>query len=168
MENLKKDIINYYDLSEKFDQVYLEDSFVEKVIEESHQIQFLMELVIRKNHPKYRPPKPDEFAFFLKGKITFPNVKHAMWYEKDFKPSVDAEGLVDIGNIDTFFYTPNGTYLDYKRQDIDEQPSLPKGFTYLAGERRPVPQGYYYLSGEWGAIAIQSDPPMLEIYDEQS
>lgn len=101
--------INYFELSKDFSEIYLEDSYVLGVNENTNSIEFLMDLVLRENHPMYNPPKTNEQYCFKKGKIIFPKIKNVTWKEKLFMPSKDADGEIDYGNIDSFVFE-NGKY----------------------------------------------------------
>lgn len=92
---------NYYEWKE-FEHTYLEDSYVLNINESNHKIIFYIEIVLTENHPLYTVPNKDEKYCYKNGKIVFENIKNIEWLNKNNKPSIDAAGEEDYGNIDCF------------------------------------------------------------------
>jgi hypothetical protein len=102
--------VPYYELP-GLEAVYLEDSFVTRLIESDREISFLLDLVLRESHPRYSPPKSDERYCFRPAKLTFANPRRVTWERKDLdRPGIDASGEIDYGNIDWMYALDRGTY----------------------------------------------------------
>ena len=99
----------YYELP-GFDQVYFEDSFVTGVIETGAELSFLLDLVLREGHPSYSPPKPREQYCYRQAKLMFAHPTLVRWETRDFRPTTDANGEVDYGNIDAIQALDDGSY----------------------------------------------------------
>ena len=95
---------NYYDL-DSFKDVYLEDSFVLEIQESDDEVIFIVEAVLTENHPLYTQPKVNEQYCYKKAKITFKDCKSINWGKKSIRPSTDAGGNIDYGNIDSFVFS---------------------------------------------------------------
>jgi hypothetical protein len=95
-----------------FENIYLEDSYVLGIDESQDSIVFSIEAVLCENHPLYSEPLKNEQYCYRNGKIIFTGLKSVTWIEKTFRPSTDATGEIDYGNIDAFKLTPNGYYLE--------------------------------------------------------
>ena len=100
--------IDYGDF-EGFEDVYLEDSYVLNISESSGMVEFEIEVVLREGHSQYSPPKSGEQYCYRRASIVFPSLKKADWQDRSFVPSVDKDGEVDYGNIDSF-YLENDVY----------------------------------------------------------
>lgn len=101
--------LNYYELTTDLSEVYLEDSWVVEISEKDNTIDFRMEFVLTDKHRNYEAPKDGEQYCYKHGKLNFPNASEITWVQKNFKASMDAEGRVDYGNIDSFTFN-NGKY----------------------------------------------------------
>ena len=99
----------YYELP-RFDQVYLEDSFVTGLIENGAELSFLLDLILREGHPRYSPPKPHEQYCYRRAKLMFVRPTLVRWETRDFRPTTDASGEVDYGNIDAMQVLDDGSY----------------------------------------------------------
>lgn len=99
----------YYELP-GFDQVYFEDSFVTGLIETGAELSFLLDLVLREGHPRYSPPKPDEQYCWRPAKLMFARPTLMRWEKREFRPTTDASGEVDYGNIDAMQILEDGSY----------------------------------------------------------
>ena len=95
--------LDYYSI-EEFENIYLEDSYVLQIRTNSNSAEFLLEVVLTENHPLYNPPKQNEQYCYKKAELSFPTVTEIIWVEVNIIPSKDANGEVDFGNIDLFFY----------------------------------------------------------------
>lgn len=87
-----------------FENIFLEDSYVLKIRTSKSLAEFLVEIVLTKNHPMYSKPTPKEHYCYKKGIISFPKIENIVWVEVNMFPSIDANNEVDFGNIDSFFY----------------------------------------------------------------
>lgn len=92
-----------------FDQVYLEDSFVLGIETTQHSAELMLEVVLRERHPLYQHPKAGEQYSYRRGSIRFPGAVDVRWIRASIRPSVDAAGDVDFGNIDAL-YRESGKY----------------------------------------------------------
>lgn len=101
--------VPYYELP-GLDQVYFEDSFVTGLIESDAEILFLLDLVLRENHPRYEPPRANEQYCFRPAKLTFAKPRRVVWEEKNFRPTTDAGGAIDYGNLDWMEAIGEDTY----------------------------------------------------------
>lgn len=105
-----KNEIQYYNIPD-LQNIYLEDSFVLKVIENKSQLIFYMDVVLTEEHSFYSLPKNDEPYCYKKAELLFSNCYKIDWIKKAFTPSIDANGEIDFGNIDTFTYANNNYHL---------------------------------------------------------
>ncbi len=94
--------IPYHEAYDLLRNVYLEDSYVLDIVEESDSIVFEMELVLRKGHSLYHLPKPSEKYCYKKGALRFLSCSSKKLELSNQRPSVDASGETDLGNIDWF------------------------------------------------------------------
>jgi hypothetical protein len=93
-----------------FDQVYFEDSFVNGLIEAGDELSFLLDLVLREGHPRYSPPKAGEQYCYRQVKLMVAQPTLVRWERRDFRPTTDAAGEVDYGNIDAMQELNDGSY----------------------------------------------------------
>jgi hypothetical protein len=115
------------------EHVFLEDSYVVALLEESTRIVFILDVVLTEQHPLYKAPSADAQYCYRRALLTFPHLHSAVWSEKRVQPFVDAAGAIDYGNIDSFY----------------------------------AAQGWYHLEGDWGIVDIHSQPPLLQIQDDE-
>ncbi len=100
-----------YECDPRFDGYYLEDSYVLAVDEsDPSRLAFSLLLVLTPKHPQYSVPKPREQYCYRNGALTFEGVSAISWAERTFRPSRDAAGEVDYGNIDAFELEAGGRY----------------------------------------------------------
>lgn len=95
--------LDYYNI-EELENVYLEDSYVLRIKTDSNSAEFRLSVVLTENHPLYNPPKQDEYYCCKKAVLSFPAATEIIWVEVNIDPAIDANGEVDFGNIDSFFY----------------------------------------------------------------
>lgn len=95
----------------EFDQIYLEDSYVLELIENTTKIEFKLNLVLRENHRNYTAPKEGEQYCYKQGSIVFKNPAKVTWIKKEFRPTKDPDGEIDFGNIDYFIHKQNKYFL---------------------------------------------------------
>ena len=80
--------------------VYLEDSFVIEIAEESDTVKFKVDAVLAKNHPMYREPKHGEQYCYADGWLVFAGASRIDWVRRCEQRFTDAAGDEDRGNID--------------------------------------------------------------------
>jgi hypothetical protein len=102
---------NYYEW-EGFENIYFEDSFVLGIDELPNKIIFTVNAALLEKHQLYTPPNPKEYHCCKKIRIIFSGLKKINWNDKDMRPSIDAAGVIDYGNIDTFQHKQEGYYLE--------------------------------------------------------
>lgn len=95
--------INYYELP-GLENIYLEDSYVLDIQISNTSAQFLLDLVITKNHPKYKHPSPKEQYCYKKSWLQFNQLKEFNWIKKIMYPYRDANEEIDYGNIDALIF----------------------------------------------------------------
>ncbi|KEI43746.1 hypothetical protein [Saccharopolyspora rectivirgula] len=91
--------MNYFELPE-FAGIYLEDSYVLGITEESGVLEFSVDFVLTESHPRYRPPRPGEQNCYVTGALTFEAGAKVEWIERTGQVYTDAAGEEDLGNID--------------------------------------------------------------------
>ena len=99
---------SYYTLKD-FANVYLEDSFVLKILETESEVIFMLDIVLTENHHLYAAPKTNEQYCYREGRIIFKKSKPIRWLVKSNRPYSDASDTEDYGNID-FFNFSNDEY----------------------------------------------------------
>jgi len=82
--------------------LFLEDSYVLGVREDTSDLCFELEAVLTEDHPRWSPPKPGEQYAYLRVDLVFPNPRRVEWLERTMRPIPDPSGIVDYGNIDSF------------------------------------------------------------------
>ena len=93
--------------------IYLEDSYVLEIIEQSDKILFKIDFVLCESHPFYKAPKINERYCYHLGEIVFAELEKISWIEKNTENySYDANNEKDLGNIDSFFYEGNKYFLE--------------------------------------------------------
>jgi hypothetical protein len=98
----------YTDLPDLAD-VYLEDSFVLEVRESSDSVALRLDLVLTQDHPRYRDPLPGEQYCYVPATLTFATASKIDWIDRSSAQFRDANGEVDMGNID-FFQVEEGAF----------------------------------------------------------
>lgn len=101
----------YHEQIECLRHIYLEDSFVLGLIEDQNSIEFELEAVLTPEHPSYLPPKPNEQHCYKKLVLSLRNCSNVNWIKKSLRPSTDANGDIDYGNIDHFSVTNDRLHL---------------------------------------------------------
>jgi len=104
----------YWQLS-GFEEVYLEDSYVLGIDRSSCEIQFELEVVLREAHPLYEEPPGNVRYCYNNAVLIFKNVTCIEKFDMEGMSknmSVDPDGSVDFGHIDTFeILNENAYYL---------------------------------------------------------
>jgi hypothetical protein len=89
--------------------VYLEDSHVLGIYEQSSEIRFELEAVLTPESPDYHDPYPGEQYCYARGDLIFREISRAEWFSRSFRSYTDASGEEDLGNIDVLT-NENGIY----------------------------------------------------------
>ncbi len=95
---------------ELFKGIDLNDSFVLFWKVQPRELRFDLELSIWPSSEYYVKPKEGEYTCYRKAHLTFHNCEeiNGILDISQVKPSTDANGEVDYGNIDTLVKTDNG------------------------------------------------------------
>ena len=99
-----------YDQVPGLGSVYFEDSFVLGIEEAPDCLSFELDLVLRESHALYRPPGPDQQYCYRRARLDFPRLRRVCWNRREIKPTLDASGSKDYGNIDAFTEHPDGVF----------------------------------------------------------
>ena len=91
-----------YDSLPGFEHVYLEDSYVLAILASLAYLRFDMDVVLCPGHPAYSAPRDGEQYCYRNGRLEFEGIQSVEWIELRIRPSIDASGDVDFGNIDLF------------------------------------------------------------------
>jgi len=91
-----------YDEQACLTEIYLEDSYVLAIEEGESTLVFAMDLVLLESHPFYKKPSAGERYCYRRAEILFRETECVSWQKRNDLVSVDADGEVDLGNIDTF------------------------------------------------------------------
>jgi hypothetical protein len=116
----KIDKNNFRDYSELnlFQDIYLEDSYVLKIIYTGSEILFMMDFVLKENHPQYQTPKNGEKYYYKNGVLIFNDIKIFEFCLRNVV-SIDLDGAVDIGNIDFLIWSGERYILTGDWGDLD-------------------------------------------------
>jgi hypothetical protein len=79
--------------------VYLEDSYVQGIVEMGGDLTFVLLAVLCEEHPSYEPPPQNEQHCYRMATLVFPRVRAIRWVLRSQRKFRDAEGAVDLGNI---------------------------------------------------------------------
>lgn len=93
------------------ENLYFEDSFVLEINSDPTKVEFLVETVLKENHPNYSPPKPREQYCYKNLNLLFSDAKEIIWIERSKNFYTDANNEIDYGNIDVFYQKQNYFYL---------------------------------------------------------
>ncbi len=113
-----------YQTLAQLSDVYLEDSFVLAISEQDANIDFVLEVALKEQHPMPAAPAANEQHCYRRGLLRFPNVHRAHWSARTVVPARDANGEVDYGNIDAFVQEDRSYRLsgDWGAVDIRSDP----------------------------------------------
>ncbi len=87
-----------------FENVYLEDSWVLAVTAGPDEFRLRLDMVLTEQHPRWTPPKPDEVYCYTSASVVFSEPRSVEWTRLPGRPSTDATGETDWGNIDSFVW----------------------------------------------------------------
>ncbi len=102
--NTNTEKMKYWSLS-GFEEVYLEDSYVLDINKSESEIRISLELVLREAHPFYEEPSDNERYCYTNAVLIFSNVSSIEKFDMagmSKNISIDPDGSVDFGHIDTF------------------------------------------------------------------
>jgi hypothetical protein len=86
--------------------VYLEASYV-TAIHEAANVVFELDAVVTPDRPEYRQPRPGEQYCYAAATQTFHQPSKVDRVRRSMVRSIDADGLMDLGNIDTLTQSGN-------------------------------------------------------------
>jgi len=92
----------YHEQIECLRHICLEEPFVLGLIEGQNSIEFELEAVLTPEHPSYHPPKPNAQHCYKKFVLRLDGCSSVNWIRKSLRPTIDANGEVDFGNMDHF------------------------------------------------------------------
>jgi hypothetical protein len=92
-------VSDYFETIPALRDIYLEDSYVLAIHESEGELRIDLDAVLTENHPQWTPPKPDEHYCFRRIRLIFERPRRVEWIRKDMRPSRDATGEIDYGNI---------------------------------------------------------------------
>ena len=87
---------------EELGEIDLPDSYLLGWTITPNSVEFQLDVVLCKNHPKYTKPQPDEWACFHRGRLLFQGVQSLIGLSDQsiVSPFTDAAGEHDYGHID--------------------------------------------------------------------
>ena len=118
---------NNYSKIPALEYLYFEDSYVLGISSTEDTIEFKMEFVLLQDHPMYFDPLPGEQYCYKRGGLKFANVRNVREFLRTNVRTIDANGEVDFGNIDSFV-SQNQRYVlegEWGKLDIEsDEPSV--------------------------------------------
>ena len=116
-------MVPYNELS-GFKNVYLEDSYVLDIRISPRLVDFSLLVVLTEQHTLYTTPSATEQYCYRKAMLQFTNVELVTWMMKSLVPYTDAEGQIDYGNIDEFFFDGKCYHLsgDWGKLNVTSSP----------------------------------------------
>ncbi|HET6424385.1 hypothetical protein [Nocardia aurea] len=94
---MTRDYTDFPELS----HLYLEDSYVLKIVEGPTELRFFLEAVLTPGSPDYHDPKQGEQYCYQNGELIFLDVRSVKWVARSMHEYRDATGSEDLGNIDS-------------------------------------------------------------------
>ncbi|MDC7674568.1 hypothetical protein [Asticcacaulis machinosus] len=104
----------YHEAIKALEHVYLEDSYVSDIAEVGDKLVFNLSAVLTESHWHYQKPKLGERYCYSAGSLCFSNIATIEWSRKtlDAARSVDPDGTVDFGEIDSFLVCDDRYHLE--------------------------------------------------------
>jgi hypothetical protein len=101
--------VDWKDLVE-FQGIDLNDSFILNWSREEHEIVFSLEASVWPESIYYRAPENNEYTCYRKATLRFSGVSSCVGLlaTSEVKPTIDPDGSIDFGNIDTFNQIQDG------------------------------------------------------------
>jgi hypothetical protein len=93
--------MKYFEWIKALSNIYLEDSYVLEIRESGSRVEFDMEFVLLENHPNYAAPLIGEKYCYRRGLIRLDNCSDK-FFQRSLNVNSDADGEIDLGNIDIF------------------------------------------------------------------
>jgi hypothetical protein len=118
--------MKYFDLH-GFENVYLEDSYVLSFEVGINFLEIALDLVLTESHLLFNIPEPGFQYCYKSAFIIFNRIELLKWSNKNLRGSIDTNGEIDFGNIDSFFFENGHYYLEGDWGDLDivsEPPTL--------------------------------------------
>jgi hypothetical protein len=91
-----------YETIDALAHILLEDSWVLGIAVTPDRVEFELEYVLLETHPLYKQPPPHEAHCYVRGTLSFADVRRVAWSEIGAPPATDATGGLDFGHIDVF------------------------------------------------------------------
>ena len=79
----------------------LEESWVLDISSTPGGLTIRIDLVLDKDHPELKPAPAGDVYYTRQGVLSFDGVRRLEWIDQGARPSRDASGEVDFGNIDS-------------------------------------------------------------------
>ncbi|MDB5979105.1 MAG: hypothetical protein JWQ69_120 [Pseudomonas sp.] len=98
--------MEYHELASLSD-VYLEDSYVLEILENPTSLVFIMELVLTEAHCLFEEPKQNAQYCYRRAHLCFLDVGLIVWNQRLSHVFSDANGELDLGNIDCCAFVEN-------------------------------------------------------------
>jgi hypothetical protein len=95
--------------NDQFQHVLLESSYVLQIRLSPYNLELRMDFVLTPEHPKYSSPDAAKQECYKRGHIQIMGFRRVTWEASGYKPSYDATGELDFGNLDLFTYS-NGVW----------------------------------------------------------
>lgn len=92
--------------------VYLEDSYVTSIKADEVTLEFGIELVLKPEHEKFLSPAANETYCYKYAILKFEKATSIRWKRIVMMASIDKNGSVDFGNIDSFTFDADTFHLE--------------------------------------------------------
>jgi len=94
------------------EHIALEESYVLDVTAKPGELVVTLDIALAPDHEKYTSPPPDEVECYKRGTLKFTGVRLLGWHYEGIRPSIDATGEADYGNVDVFHWTADHYQLE--------------------------------------------------------
>ena len=89
---------------------YFEDSYVLAIEVHRSGATLTVDAVMSRSHPHVAPPKPGEQYAYERIALQFVDATSVRYEPSRIRPNLDPSGVPDLGNIDTFGASVDGTF----------------------------------------------------------